>query len=345
MKSKTLNILLTIMSFVIVFIAIYSIIFTYHGTTILISGTIIIATFLYRFLKRKLKWLSLVLVGIPLLTMFAFTTLDIKNHIISNTQVETIKVGNMTREFRYFSPQNLEASKNKTVIIALHGFKQTVKGMERLTGFNELASKYNFLVVYPEGYKKGWNDGDDTKEATKENIDDVSFISAVIDWAKTNYQIEKVILTGFSNGGFFAVDAGCQLSNKIDVVIPVASGVWDGNMKNCSTTVKQQVLFVHTQNDPMTDISRFGPSISSYAQKIGCSKKMELIDQNSEQNWSLKQFDCENKQVRHLVINNGGHIWPGGNQYMPKFLIGKAIKEPKLSNMIVDFYITNNSNQ
>ncbi len=287
-----------LLSYTLVFGSLLGLIFTYYGSVFLIISCLLCVGILIYFFKLKLKWISRILVIIPLLLLTSFNLMNLKNLKSSNTEVETIMIGDMKREYRHFIPENFNVSSHKTAIIALHGFKQSAKGMERLTGFSELASAHNFMVIYPEGYKKGWNDGDDTKEATKENIDDISFLSFIIDWAKEK-GANNIILAGFSNGGFLAVNAGCKLSHKLDAVVPVAAGTWNGNLMNCSNVSKHDILFIQCQADKITNYSRFGPSVITYAQKTGCTPGITLI-QEEEENWTLKEYQCSNNRVMHL---------------------------------------------
>lgn len=52
-------------------------------------------------------------------------------------------------------------------------------------GFNVLADEEGFVVAYPDAVENHWNDGRSKEEvdyrAHRENIDDVGFISALID--------------------------------------------------------------------------------------------------------------------------------------------------------------------
>ena len=43
-------------------------------------------------------------------------------------------------------------------------------------------------------------------------------------------------------------------------------------------------------------------------------------------------------QVTGYVINNGGHTWPGGWQYLPEILIGKTTGNLNASEVICDFF-------
>lgn len=339
MKPKVANILLILSSYLVLLVSFYFVIFTYSSTMALVLSTLLCSGILYFYTKRKPGVFGKVLMVLPLFFGMVFLIIDLKHRLSSRSEAEKISVGGMERRFRYYAPSSLDQSSGTAVIIALHGFMQTARGMERLTGFNDLADEFDFLVIYPEGYKKSWNDGDNTKAATRENIDDISFIAVLIDWARDQYQAEKVLLTGFSNGGFLAVDAGCQLTEMIDAVVPVAAGVWEGNLRHCTDGISHDMLFVQSRQDPMTSFTRFGPSIVDYALKAGCSHQAILMEDNTEQGWMLKEYSCGKRRLMHLVVSKGGHIWPGGPQYLPAFLVGKTVNEPDISRLLVEWFI------
>ncbi len=98
-------------------------------------------------------------------------------------------------------------------------------------GFNKLADKDGFIMVYPDGIELNWNDGRMDEEANdrahRENIDDVGFISALIDSMIKDYNInpKQVYVTGISNGAIMSYRLACELSHKITAIAPV-----DGNI-------------------------------------------------------------------------------------------------------------------
>lgn len=123
--------------------------------------------------------------------------------------------------------------------------------------------------------------------------------------------------------------------------MPVAAGTWEGNLKYCSEASKQDILFIQCKADPLTNFSRFGSSVGTYAQMTGCNPNTILLENKKDQNWILKEYQCDNHHVMHLIISEGGHIWPGGSQYLPAFLVGQSVKYPNVSQMIVNFFVLN----
>lgn len=135
----------------------------------------------------------------------------------------------LERSYLIHIPPSHVKSQQMPIVIALHGGGGTDKDMVKLTqgGFNTLADKEGFIVIYPEGakyprpIKTRWNDG---RNKQFSQTDDVGFISTLIDHlAQTlNINQKRVYVTGISNGAHMAVRLAMELSNKITAVAPVA---------------------------------------------------------------------------------------------------------------------------
>src|SRR4030043_256365 len=85
--------------------------------------------------------------------------------------------------------------------------------------------KEGFIIVYPQGVGRHWNDGRKgaNDRAHKENIDDVGFISLLIDRLVTEWNINpaRIYVTGISNGAGMSFMLACHLSKKITAIAPV----------------------------------------------------------------------------------------------------------------------------
>ena len=140
---------------------------------------------------------------------------------------------NLKRTFNIHIPSFYNKSVQVPLVIALHGRGGNGWSMILLTrkGFNKLADKDGFIMVYPDGIELNWNDGRMDEEANdrahRENIDDVGFISALIDTMIKDYNInpKRVYVTGISNGAIMSYRLACELSHKITAIAPV-----DGNI-------------------------------------------------------------------------------------------------------------------
>jgi polyhydroxybutyrate depolymerase len=87
----------------------------------------------------------------------------------------SIVAGGLERTFRLYVPPSHDRTRPAPLVIALHGGGGTGAVMEQLTagGLNRLAAREGFVVVYPDGVERHWNDGRGISDyrAHRENID------------------------------------------------------------------------------------------------------------------------------------------------------------------------------
>jgi polyhydroxybutyrate depolymerase len=142
-------------------------------------------------------------------------------------QRSTICVGDRERSYLAYVPTNLPPQ--SALIIVLHGAGMNGKRIRECTGyeFDRLADRRGFTVLYPDGYRHAWNDCRKKAPfpAKRENIDDVSFIRALIDHFKVEKAIDdkRVYAFGYSNGGYMALRLAMQAPDEIAAVAAVAA--------------------------------------------------------------------------------------------------------------------------
>lgn len=124
---------------------------------------------------------------------------------VAKTISSTIRVGQLNRSFMAYIPANLPA--NAPMVLALHGSYGTSELMRKQTGqsFERLADQQGFVVVYPDGYEKNWNDCRQgaTYAARQLNIDDIGFMRELIAHFQQSDQVDPkhVYAMGYSSGG------------------------------------------------------------------------------------------------------------------------------------------------
>ncbi|GLZ13108.1 hypothetical protein Acsp04_33430 [Actinomadura sp. NBRC 104425] len=106
------------------------------------------------------------------------------------------------------------------LVIALHGGLATMDKMRTLTGFDDLADDKGFLVAYPDGFMTTWNAGDCCGAAKIGKIDDVGFLSKLIDrlTGAGLADARRVYVTGFSNGAGMAYRMACEKPGKVAAI-------------------------------------------------------------------------------------------------------------------------------
>jgi polyhydroxybutyrate depolymerase len=236
--------------------------------------------------------------------------------------------------------------------------------MNLLTDFNALSDKEGFVIVYPRGYENGWNDGRGAPgiKSQAENIDDVAFISSLIDNLILDLNIDKkmVYATGISNGGIMSNRLGCELSDKIAAIASVAGNIPQKTVSSWSPSRAVSVLIISGTEDPVVPFN--GGDVSPLSLKLG--KVISVAD--TVKFWVSKDgcpVTPETEQLPHLNANDntltviesypgcrdgtevalykvigGGHTWPACLQYMPEKVVGRTSRDFSATEIIWQFF-------
>ena len=250
----------------------------------------------------------------------------------------SIVVEGRERTFHLFVPPL--SDEHVPLVIALHGGGGAGLWFEKLTTreqFDELAGRDHWIVAYPDGLYHRWNDGrnDATSRSSAERVDDVRFISALIDDLKESYPIDttRVFVTGMSNGGMMTERLGCELADRIAAIAPVAGSLpW--KLADARPARPIPVLMIHGTEDPIVpwiggEVQAFGeergrvlsvPDTALFwARHNGCTDVIPTTyvpaDDGTGTSHTWKE-ECTNPESGLKVIlygiDGGGHVWPGG---------------------------------
>ena len=273
-----------------------------------------------------------------------------------------IIVDGMEREYILHLPKEYDVTIPLPLVMVFHGGGGDAKGMVKLTKFNKLADKENFVVVYPDAINKNWSDGR-IGEKLPMDRDDVKFTSSLIDSLRDKYNIDTnfVFATGISNGGFFSIYLAYKLSKRILAVAPVTANLPENYANDFKMEYPVSLLLINGTEDPLVkydggfvgfrDDGERGKSVSTdetirlWMKGNDCmtSRKMEdLVNKNINDGCTAKKYTyykCKDRtRVSLIRIDGGGHTWPGGAQYLPKLIVGNVCKDFKATEVIWEFF-------
>jgi polyhydroxybutyrate depolymerase len=239
----------------------------------------------------------------------------------------SILVDGITRTYTLNLPPGYLLSSNFSLVIALHGGGGSGTQFESSSKLTEKANASGFIVVYPDGtgLVKTWNAGTCCGSAVTNNVNDVKFISQLIDRLVATYKInpKKVYATGHSNGGMLSYRLGCQLSGKIAAIAPNASTLVVTTP--CNPARRVPLLHMHSkldQNVPYTGgygngvSGAYMPPLDSvmnvWSSVNACPPSMPLVTVTT--GYTLKRWllCANNTAIHYYLTNDGGHAWPGG---------------------------------
>jgi polyhydroxybutyrate depolymerase len=150
-------------------------------------------------------------------------------------------------------------TKGAALVVVMHGSGGNSAQARTATGygFDRLADEHKFAVVYPNGYDGYWNACNLVGEydANKINIDDVGFLTALVDKLAQEIGIDpsRVYATGISRGGHMAFRLALEAPARFRAVAAVAANVPVPANFKCNPTGQgtSSVMIMNGTKDPL----------------------------------------------------------------------------------------------
>jgi len=284
----------------------------------------------------------------------------------TSLQTNTLIHDGLTRIYHVHLPPNYRPDRPAPLVLALHGGGGSGLQLDDFTNkqLTREGDKRGWVVVFPEGVDKGWNDGRDLESEVaiqRSRVDDVGFLGTLIERLRSDFGIDqrRVYATGISNGGFMSIRLAIDLSDKIAAIGAVASclGVGHQQLEPLATV---GVLIMNGTEDPLVpydggrveilgqdrgSVLSTEETIRWWVAKMGCGLEPErralpdraILDgtRTEVETYSV----CRNGvQVVLYRIQGGGHTWPGGRQYLLVRWVGRVARDFEAAPEIFDFF-------
>ncbi len=279
---------------------------------------------------------------------------------------ETFTHYGKTREYRIFVPSGYNPAKPIPVVLIFHGYLSTDSLMPKMTGFNALAEKENFIAVYPEMTENRWLENVTPNDSSDE---DVTFTRALIARLKKQFTVDpqRIFANGFSDGGFFTQRLACEMSTEIAAFSTVAATISESTSQTCQPRRPVPIQMFNGSKDPVVlwrgqfrrvryafrgaEILSVPQTITFWRHKNAChdapySEISLALAPKKEGVTITHYYGCKpGGSLEQVVIYGGGHTWPGSTQpestiRLPfgRFFIGAQTKNPDASTMIWEFF-------
>jgi polyhydroxybutyrate depolymerase len=269
-------------------------------------------------------------------------------HQIYRSDGEVI-TGGKKRGYLIHVPKSYQAGKPTPLIVSFHGFAEWPAHLMKISGWNEVADEFGFLVVYPRGsdfplrwfcYGKPGN----------ERNQDVQFVSDLLDQVQRAYNVDtnRVYANGLSNGGGMSALLACKLSDRIAAAGSV-SGAYLLPRSEWNAPRSAPMILFHDTDDPLVPFHG-GPSkvfplpfpdVPSWAHWLGtnygCAPDPAKLRDSGKAS-GLRYSDGTNgAEVELHILSGGGHTWPGGGK-MPAFIVGPTLSDINATRLMWDFF-------
>lgn len=156
------------------------------------------------------------------------------------------------RSYRLHVPPTITPQQAVPLVIVFHGASQDGNDIRRLSGFDAVADERGVLVAYLDGVdhvRETW--GFYGLPAYLNGIDDAQFTVDVIDTLAVTFAIDRdrVYAAGFSNGGLFVHQLGCQLRGTLAAIASVAASLTSFVEPLCNEETVIPAVFIHGTED------------------------------------------------------------------------------------------------
>ena len=262
---------------------------------------------------------------------------------------DTISVGGTQRSYIL---ERAATGKPAPLIVALHGGGGSAQQFRMDSGLTPMANAAGISVVYPESVTRQWNDGRARPGSRVDKTDDLGFLKSLVQElvAKGVADPQRIIFTGVSNGGMLSYAMACNTDLPIYAVAPVSANVDEG--MDCSHTSARLLNIVGTADRivPMQGgtvlfglgqgrVESSAQSFAMFMEAAGCSGTTSRELPNTVDDGMVSTVTiakgCARSRIAQVVVQGGGHSWPGGQQAYGRKL-GIATQDFSASQLVVD---------
>ncbi len=140
------------------------------------------------------------------------------------------------------------------LIVAMHGYTSNASQLDSYFGLSERVQEHGFALLLPNGLVD--DEGDTFWEATDwccgfnepDEVDDVEYLSGLVEEARQHVDVSRVIAFGHSNGGFMAYRLACDEAAGVSTVVSLAGTSYLDPSK-CKAERPVSVLHIHGDAD------------------------------------------------------------------------------------------------
>lgn len=203
------------------------------------------------------------------------------------------------------------------LFFVLHGFSNSIEETYVNMGVQKVTEENNgTIAVVPAGHLASWNGGACCPPATFLNKNDVGFIRELARIVAAEFCIDagRIFAGGYSNGGFMSHRLGCQASDLISGIGPVAGHLSDESEFPCRPVKQMPVVHFHGTDDRTITYDKAPASWKRWASINTATNGPRVTYQKGTakcESYTSSGFG----ESTLCTIQGGPHAWPGCSYY------------------------------
>lgn len=216
-----------------------------------------------------------------------------------------------------------ERPEGAPAVVFLHGYGGSgTASLDRASVTGPLLAR-GYAVIAPNGVPQragapaGWG-----FFPGRQARDETAFLTAVAEDAARRFGLDRarMVLAGFSSGGFMVTYLACTAPDAFAAYAPVAGGFWRPHPERCTGPV--DLLHVHGWGDGVVPLEgrplgggRFMQGdifagMELFRAANGCDRQRPDLTQTEDGVWRRGWTDCASGARLDLVLFAGGHVVP-----------------------------------
>lgn len=236
-------------------------------------------------------------------------------------QVITVASEGRQRQVIVHRPSAVAPAAGYALVVMLHGGLGSASQAESSYGWDALSETAGFVVAYPDGVDRTWNAGSCCGGAQRADVDDVAFLTEVVDQISELMPIDdsRRYLTGMSNGAMMTYRMACQ-SSLFAAIAPVAGT----QLVDCGSATPTSVLHIHGADDTQVRLDGErgaapghvdGPAVAQVIKSWRLRDDCAAPRVTTSGGVTTTTADCaDGRTVTWIVIAGAGHQWPGSKR-------------------------------
>lgn len=268
-------------------------------------------------------------------------------------ELHYLEHGGARRRYVLHAPAGADPAAVRPAVVMLDGRGGTPWTAIKSTGWSRCADAHGFFAVYPEAIRldpagpQHFLDNPQMWRMARAPVDDVGFLAAVLDdlVARAPVDPRRIHFSGFSNGAAMCFRFAAEFPQRVAAIAPVGGFC---TVPEAPLPRPVPAIFFHGGRDPINpldggrvtlpwgetaDRPAVRESVRQWARMCGAAG--ELTHRAEEPGLRVERYGDD---VELQVVEELGHVWPGGHRLIPERLVGAACDRVVATDRIWDFF-------